>query len=197
MPSSQPENKPPTCDRVFGSGAHTVKNIDGVACCTVCDIPCADHIQEVEPENQLDNDKEELRQKLASIEHERWADWQKWCHKVLREQVPYSPELELVLTRWDKQIETPYSGLSDKEKASDMEQVDRYWHLIDQYTQSKLKAFAGEFEEAIGKDDRDYSQDNTDLASKIALVASSAACNELRVELRQALKAIKERWINE
>ena len=62
MPSSQPENKPPTCDRVFGSGAHTVKNIDGVACCTVCDIPCADHIQEVEPENQLDNEGRSLPQ---------------------------------------------------------------------------------------------------------------------------------------
>ena len=72
--------------------------------------------------------------------------------------------------------------------------TDKAVGAIDQYTQSKLKAFAGEIEEAIGKDDRDYSQDNTDLASKIALVASSAACNELRVELRQALKAIKERW---
>ena len=72
--------------------------------------------------------------------------------------------------------------------------TDKAVGAIDQYTQSKLKAFAGEFEKAIGKDDRDYSQDNTDLASKIALVASSAACNELRVELRQALKAIKERW---
>ncbi len=148
-----------------------------------------------QPENQLDNDKEELRQKLASIEHERWADWQKWCHKVLREQVPYSPELELVLTRWDKQIETPYSGLSDKEKASDMEQVDRYWHLIDQYTQSKLKAFAGEFEKAIGEDlpldDKSKATDNTGGRT------GRRARNQLRKQLREALKAIKERWINE
>lgn len=76
--------------------------------------------------NQRDD---ELREKLAAIEHERWADWQKWCHKVLRENNP-SPEQGDILERWDRQIETPYSELSDKEKASDMEQADRYWHLI-------------------------------------------------------------------
>lgn len=38
--------------------------------------------------------------------------------------------------------------------------------------------------EMIGKDDRDYSGDNTDHDSKIFLVASSTACNELRQELR-------------
>jgi len=140
-----------------------------------------------QPENQLDNDKEELRQKLASIEHERWADWQKWCHKVLREQVPYSPELELVLTRWDKQIETPYSGLSDKEKASDMEQVDRYWHLIDQYTQSKLKAFAGDAEALLEYEDVERWSDPVDRQ-----VAEE--CNQLKSNILKALKAIKEKY---
>ena len=73
--------------------------------------------------------KEELYEKLAEIEHERWADWQSWCHKILREHCP-SPELEKVLERWDKQIATRYSELSEKEKDSDREQVDRYWYLL-------------------------------------------------------------------
>ena len=71
----------------------------------------------------------ELREQLAAIEHERWADWQKWCHKVLRENNP-SPEIGDVLERWDRQIETPYAKLSEKEKDSDREQVDRYLPLI-------------------------------------------------------------------
>lgn len=71
----------------------------------------------------------ELREKLAAIEHERWADWQKWVHKVLREANP-SPEIGDILERWDRQIETPYEKLSEKEKDSDREQVDRYWQLI-------------------------------------------------------------------
>ena len=112
-----------------------------------------------QPENHLDNDKEELRLKL------------------LAEISDYSDS------------NNNEAGHHNAVYAS-----KELLKIVDQYTQSKLKAFAGEFEKAIGKDDRDYSQDNTDLASKIALVASSAACNELRVELRQALKAIKERW---
>ena len=72
----------------------------------------------------------QLKEKLAAIEHERWSDWQKWCHQVIRENVPRTDELEAVLARWDRQIEVPYELLTDSEKVSDMEQVDRYWPLI-------------------------------------------------------------------
>jgi len=71
----------------------------------------------------------ELKEKLADIEHQRWADWQKWCHKILRENCP-SPELEKVLKRWDKQISTNYKDLTEKEKDSDREQVDRYLPIL-------------------------------------------------------------------
>ncbi|MHA2068465.1 MAG: hypothetical protein ACXABY_29225 [Candidatus Thorarchaeota archaeon] len=71
----------------------------------------------------------EIYEKLAAIEHERWADWQVWCHKILRENCG-SPELEKVLERWDIQIATPYGQLSESEKKSDREQVDRYWQLL-------------------------------------------------------------------
>jgi len=71
----------------------------------------------------------ELFEKLAAIEHERWSDWQRWCHRILRENCP-SPELEKVLARWDKQIATSYSELSEQEKDSDREQVKRYWDLL-------------------------------------------------------------------
>ena len=72
----------------------------------------------------------ELFEQLAAVEHERWADWQRYCHKVLRETCP-SPELEKVLEeRWDRQINTDYENLSEQEKDSDREQVMRYWHLI-------------------------------------------------------------------
>jgi hypothetical protein len=77
-----------------------------------------------------------LRQRLATIEHERWADWQTWCHKIIRDHNP-SPEIEHVLERWDRQIRTPYSALSLKEKESDMQQVDRYWPLIEAYTERR------------------------------------------------------------
>lgn len=87
----------------------------------------------------------ELREKLAAIEHERWAQWQAWCHSQGREEwveMDGKPELMLcipmeIVSRWNRQIETPYAELSDKEKASDMEQVDRYWPLVSSYAASQ------------------------------------------------------------
>jgi hypothetical protein len=73
--------------------------------------------------------KTKLFEKLADIEHQRWASWQKWCHKILRENCP-SLELEKVLERWDKQIKTKYKDLTEKEKNEDRKQVMRYWNLI-------------------------------------------------------------------
>ncbi len=82
-------------------------------------------------------DEQELREQLAAIEHERWADWQKYCHRVLRDNNP-SPEQGDILERWDRQIETPYAELSEAEKQSDREQVDRYWHLIQAHTNAEI-----------------------------------------------------------
>lgn len=71
-----------------------------------------------------------VKEQLAAIEHERWSDWQKWCHEVLYKELGWSDRLEKVLERWKVQIETPYFELSEKEKQSDRDQVDRYWPLI-------------------------------------------------------------------
>jgi len=70
-----------------------------------------------------------LREMLADIEHRRWADWQEYCHTVLREH--FNDEgIEQVLARWDRQIKTSYDELSDEEKESDREQVDRYLEIV-------------------------------------------------------------------
>lgn len=82
----------------------------------------------------------DLVERLAAIEHERWADWQKWCHKVLREQLNPNGcdnDLEDVLRRWDRQIGTPYSELSEAEKQSDRDQVMRYWPLVQQEAEQR------------------------------------------------------------
>jgi hypothetical protein len=83
------------------------------------------------------NWKKEFVEKGADLEHQRWARWQKWCHKVLRKECP-SPELERVLARWDRQIATPYSKLSEKEKESDREQARAYLPLVEEIIE-KLK----------------------------------------------------------
>jgi hypothetical protein len=78
---------------------------------------------------KLSNDK--LYEKLAAIEHERWSDWQKYVHSVCNPDdignliIPFG-----LVDHWERQIRTPYAKLSEKEKDSDREQVDRYWHLV-------------------------------------------------------------------
>lgn len=72
-----------------------------------------------------------LREQLAAIEHQRWADWQAYMHSLCERR----DDGALVIPadrveHWERQIATPYEALSEREKAMDMEQVDRYWHLV-------------------------------------------------------------------
>lgn len=59
--------------------------------------------------------------------------------------------------------------------------------LSNREAKEKIKALMLEL---IGKDDRDYSQDNVDEQSKATLVASAKSCNELRAELRRKVEAL-------
>lgn len=72
-----------------------------------------------------------LTEQLATIEHERWSHWQRYVHKQGLRQ----PDGSLLLppdlvARWEKQIETKYSDLSEAEKESDRDQVRKYIPLI-------------------------------------------------------------------
>jgi len=49
-------------------------------------------------------------EQLAELEHEQWAHWTKYMLDNL------APEN---IERWKRQIDTPYSELSEKEKESD------------------------------------------------------------------------------
>lgn len=115
------------------------------------------------------NTTDELREQLAAIEHERWADWQKWVHKCHR---AGEVEFTLQMIRWERQINTPYAELSDQEKASDMEQVDRYWHLIEEYISNREKLARIEeitgFYEWVQSEGRIYSEIKSEFNDRLA-----------------------------
>jgi len=69
--------------------------------------------------------------RLAAVEHERWAHWQQYMHDQCRRSEDGSLVIpaELV-TRWTRQITTRYGELSETERESDREQVRRYLSLI-------------------------------------------------------------------
>jgi len=72
-----------------------------------------------------------LMEQMAAIEHGRWSDWQRYVHSLSTR----NPDGSLTIPaehvhRWERQIATPYSQLSETEKQSDRDQVARYWNLI-------------------------------------------------------------------
>lgn len=84
--------------------------------------------------------RDELIETLASIEHERWADWQKYVHSRCEHWGPVGSDetTELVIPhelveQWECQILTPYAHLSEAEKQADRDQVARYWPVLVQF----------------------------------------------------------------
>lgn len=76
-------------------------------------------------------ESEPVIERLAAIEHERWAHWQRYVH----DQCERREDGALVIPaefagRWEAQIETPYAELSEQEKDSDRVQVRRYLPAI-------------------------------------------------------------------
>ena len=74
----------------------------------------------------------ELLETLAAIEHERWSHWQRYMHSKC---IPQGDDGALLIPaalvkQWERQMATPYSELTNKEKDSDREQVRKYLPLI-------------------------------------------------------------------
>ena len=72
-----------------------------------------------------------LMEKLAAVEHERWAHWQRYLPSQGKRCADGSLLLPAELVaHWDKQINTKYEELDDKTKESDREQVRKYLPVI-------------------------------------------------------------------
>ncbi|GGU37447.1 hypothetical protein [Nocardioides albus] len=69
--------------------------------------------------------------RLAAIEHQRWAHWQRYVHEQCERRDDGSLLIPAELaSRWEAQIMTPYAQLSERERDSDREQVRRYLPTI-------------------------------------------------------------------
>lgn len=81
----------------------------------------------------IDDTLDGLVDHLASIEHDRWAHWQNYLHSKCDRLADGSLVLPAYLVQqWERQIATPFSDLSEAEKESDREQVQKYLPLIKQ-----------------------------------------------------------------
>ena len=72
-----------------------------------------------------------LLDQLATLEHERWAHWQKYVHSKAIRQPDGSLTIPAdLVAKWEHQIKTPFEKLSEKEKDSDRDQVQKYLPLL-------------------------------------------------------------------
>lgn len=78
----------------------------------------------------------EFREKLAALQHSIWSHWMQWLFKVSKGSINIEGESgeviipEELVQRWKRQMNTPYSELSGKEKDSDREQADKIFKLF-------------------------------------------------------------------
>jgi len=80
-----------------------------------------------EKETPIPKTVEEMVEKFANIEHERWSKWQQWVFDCSTENEDGSVTIPAdKVERWKRQIATPYAELSEKEKQSDRDQVYPY-----------------------------------------------------------------------
>jgi hypothetical protein len=71
---------------------------------------------------EAEDNREELVEELADIEHQQWAHWTKYMLDNLTDEN---------IARWKKQIETPYEKLTEKEKDSDREWALKTLEIVD------------------------------------------------------------------
>ena len=77
---------------------------------------------------------EEFIEKGADLEHERWARWQKY---MFTKMIPDATGDFYLLPKsfwehWNRQIDTPYSLLSEEEKESDRKETRNYLPLLEE-----------------------------------------------------------------
>lgn len=78
-------------------------------------------------------DRDTLIEKLADAEHASWSHWMKYlfsqCANVQGDMVIPKKTVE----HWQRQMNTPYEQLTDREKESDREEVRKILPSIDAY----------------------------------------------------------------
>ena len=77
------------------------------------------------------SEQAETREELAAYAHEAWCGWMRYlfglCHG---NEAGWTILPNWAVQRWQKQMETPYTDLSEKEKDSDRKEADRMLVII-------------------------------------------------------------------
>lgn len=70
-------------------------------------------------------------EEIATAQHEIWSHWMKYLFQVSKKNEDGSVTIPAdKVTRWVRQMNTPYSGLTEDEKESDREQAGKILEIL-------------------------------------------------------------------
>ncbi len=75
-----------------------------------------------------ENMKKKILEELAELEHEQWAHWTEYMREKHTDED---------IKRWERQIETSYSELTEKGKDGDREWAEKVLKIVNKYMESK------------------------------------------------------------
>ena len=98
-------------------------------------------------------------EQLADIEHQRWSHWQKYMHSkifiakpaLIKKDWEYVKLPMELYKHWERQINTDYKDLTEKEKQSDRDQVNKYLPLIQKQNNLNTKELLETIVEMVDK----------------------------------------------
>ena len=68
----------------------------------------------------------DILEQLSAVQHEIWSHWMRWMFTVGTFNTDGTWTMPAVkVERWQRQMNTPYAELSEREKDSDREQADK------------------------------------------------------------------------
>src|SRR5665811_31967 len=97
--------------------------------------PTTEAPQKSRTEQIIDETEREIIEKLAALEHKQWGHW---TEHILSNLTPEN------IRKWKRQIKTPYSKLSEKEKDSDREWAIKVLKTFDNKLCRFNKRFIGD-----------------------------------------------------
>ena len=95
----------------------------------------------------------------ADLEHDRWAKWQRYLHLkcIKNDDGSLTIPVELV-NRWERQIVTKYNDLSELEKLSDRNEVEKYIPIIKDIFLNDNEDIDSILENEITEDDYQFTE---------------------------------------
>lgn len=95
------------------------------------------NVKDIEREslfNISDAKNELMLEALADLEHDRWSHWQGYMHSLCEKNEDGSLTIPAEkVERWERQINTKYKDLTEKEKDSDRDEARKTMKIIKRY----------------------------------------------------------------